>query len=186
MALLSVTRWPSLYGHFYITWSYYSTPSSWLTHWGLKKWPTFCRQYFFKCIFCNEKLYILINISLCRAEFITGNIKIILHFLSISTSRWHRLSRSFLMKDIFLLRSPYHSCRWHGNTRSQGIGSHGIDLVIPEYSGPDSLWKCFLTGIGFSHSSYKYEMVMRLSYLSILGIPIIRYFCMQKYFWRKN
>ena len=42
-----------------------------------------------------------------------------------------------MMKDKVLLPLPnqYHSCWWPGDTRSQDISSHGIDLVCPEYSG---------------------------------------------------
>ena len=29
-------------------------------------------------------------------------------------------------KDLFILESQYHGCWWSGNTRSQGISSHGI------------------------------------------------------------
>ena len=32
------------------------------------------------------------------------------------------------------LHSQYHDCWWPGDMRSQGIMSHGIDLVLPEYS----------------------------------------------------
>ena len=42
---------------------------------------------------------------------------------------------SFLMenKAQFILFSQYHSCWWHGGEETQGISSHGVDLVL-EYS----------------------------------------------------
>ena len=38
-------------------------------------------------------------------------------------------------KDLPILRRQYHGCWWPGDIRSQVISSHGIDLVILEYSG---------------------------------------------------
>ena len=42
---------------------------------------------------------------------------------------------------ILHICSQYHSCWWPGDERSQGISSHCIHLVVPEYSGsaPDGL-----------------------------------------------
>ena len=31
--------------------------------------------------------------------------------------------------------SQHHDSRWPGDSRSQGIGSHGVDIAIPEYYG---------------------------------------------------
>ena len=47
--------------------------------------------------------------------------------------RWHML-KLFIMegKDLVILYSQYHGCRWPGNTRSQGINSNGIDIVLLE------------------------------------------------------
>ena len=33
----------------------------------------------------------------------------------------------------FILHSQYHGCWWPNNERSQGISSHGIDLILQEY-----------------------------------------------------
>ena len=41
----------------------------------------------------------------------------------------------FWKTKIHLFYSLYYCCWWPGNARSQGISSHGIDLVIAEYSG---------------------------------------------------
>ena len=69
----------------------------------------------------------------------------------------------FLMedKDQFILHCQCHG--WSGETRSQGISSHGSDLVLPEYSGP---W------FNIKMSSYQYrkshcgdKTVVRSSYL---------------------
>ena len=51
--------------------------------------------------------------------------------------RWHNKLKSFLMedKDLFILYSQYHGCWWPDDTQSQGIISHGSDLVCPKYSG---------------------------------------------------
>ena len=45
--------------------------------------------------------------------------------------------KSFIMEDndLFTIQNQYHGCWCPGDTRSQGISSHGIDLVFPEYSG---------------------------------------------------
>ena len=53
-----------------------------------------------------------------------------------STMRWHRSLKSFLGedKDLFTLLSQYHGCWCPGDVRSQGINSHGIDLVLLEWS----------------------------------------------------
>ena len=37
-------------------------------------------------------------------------------------------------EDPCLLYKQNHSCRWPGNAKSQGIISHGVDLVLWEYS----------------------------------------------------
>ena len=37
-------------------------------------------------------------------------------------------------KDMSLLHNQYHGCWWPGNTGSQVISIHGIDLVLQEYS----------------------------------------------------
>ena len=41
------------------------------------------------------------------------------------------LYHSSTLKDLCILLSQYHGCWWPGDTRSQGISSHDIDLVIP-------------------------------------------------------
>ena len=38
-------------------------------------------------------------------------------------------------KDPCILHCRYVGCRRPGNTRSQGFSSHGVDLIILEYSG---------------------------------------------------
>ena len=37
-------------------------------------------------------------------------------------------------KDPYIPHGWYHCCWWPGDARSQGISSHGIDLVLLEYS----------------------------------------------------
>ena len=36
---------------------------------------------------------------------------------------------------VYIMHNQYHGCWWSGVPRSQVISSHGIHLVIPEYSG---------------------------------------------------
>ena len=36
-------------------------------------------------------------------------------------------------KDLFNMQSQYHGRWWPGDSRSHGISSHCVDLVIPEY-----------------------------------------------------
>ena len=43
-------------------------------------------------------------------------------------------------KDPFIVHGQYNGCRWPGNTRSQSISSHGIDLVLLEYFSFDTRW----------------------------------------------
>ena len=38
-------------------------------------------------------------------------------------------------RNPFIPLNQYHGCWWPGDVRSQGIRSHGANLVIPEYSG---------------------------------------------------
>ena len=54
-------------------------------------------------------------------------------------SKVWRYLKSFLVKDndLFMLHIQYHGYWWLGNTWSQGISSHGTDLVVQEYS-----WFC--------------------------------------------
>ena len=73
----------------------------------------------------------------CRAEFISGKTKFIhiFHrFLELGCWGWFKY---FLVKgkDPFSLHNQYHSCWWCGNARSHSIGSHGMDIIWPEYSG---------------------------------------------------
>ena len=37
-------------------------------------------------------------------------------------------------KKLFILYICHHDCWWPGNTRSQGIRSNGIDLILTEYN----------------------------------------------------
>ena len=38
--------------------------------------------------------------------------------------------------ELCILQSQHHGCRWPADVRRQGISSHGIDLILQEYSGP--------------------------------------------------
>ena len=41
-------------------------------------------------------------------------------------------------KNLFVLHSQYLGCWWPGDTGSQGISSHGMDLILPEYADVNS------------------------------------------------
>ena len=62
--------------------------------------------------------------------------KYIYIFPHSSILRWWFQLKSFLVedKDPFILHIQHHGCWWPGVARSQGISSHGIDVVILEYS----------------------------------------------------
>ena len=63
------------------------------------------------------------------------NIAIYLNFLIFLTLRLHRVVKYFFMQDkSFILHIQYHGCWWPNGSRSQGICSHHIDIIIPDYS----------------------------------------------------
>ena len=41
-------------------------------------------------------------------------------------------------KNLFVLLSQYHGCWWPGDTGSQGISSHDMDLILSEYADVNS------------------------------------------------
>ena len=59
-----------------------------------------------------------------------------LYFLSISNLRWCKSFKSFLLeiKDLFIMLNKYHGCWCLGDSRSQGISRHYIDLALVYYS----------------------------------------------------
>ena len=66
------------------------------------------------------------------AELFWGNIKSYSHFLSFTAQVV--IITPMEDKDLFVVSRQYHGCWWPGDSRSQGINSHGIVLVLPEYS----------------------------------------------------
>ena len=63
--------------------------------------------------------------------------------------RWYMQLKSYPKesKGLFILHIQYHGCWWPGDVRSQGIGSHNIELVTlgPRQNGryfPDNIFKC--------------------------------------------
>ena len=64
------------------------------------------------------------------------------------------------------IHSAYYYCRWPAEARSQGIGTHGIDLLLLEKSGLGTGWfKPFITFsfnpvlcfmLSFIHAQYMY------------------------------
>ena len=72
---------------------------------------------------------------LCWFHF--GKHKNIFTFSSSTHSmRWHRWLTSFFKEDkkLFTLHRKCYDCWCLGDKRRQGISSHGIDLVLQEYS----------------------------------------------------
>ena len=78
-------------------------------------------------------------LALC-GEFFWGNINTVCVSIYIlycsSTLTPHMLLRFIIQenKNLLISHSQYHGCWWPGDNRSQGINSHGIDLVSWEYS----------------------------------------------------
>ena len=72
-----------------------------------------------------------------------SHICVLYHF---PTFWWHMLLKSFLMedRDLPILHSQYHGCWWPGDARSQGISSHGADLVLLKYSSFTTRWVNFV------------------------------------------
>ena len=50
--------------------------------------------------------------------------------------RLRRSLKSTLVEDktLFILYIQYHGYWWLGESQSQGISSHGVDHILPEYS----------------------------------------------------
>ena len=71
------------------------------------------------------------------AELFWEIIKVHLHFLLFPNTEMVQLlvvENLFVEdKDLFILYIQYHGCWCPGDTRSQGISSHGIDLILMEY-----------------------------------------------------
>ena len=74
------------------------------------------------------------DINPFRAKFFRGNINIFLHFVSflhIDTTQVFEILPQ-IDKNLPILHSQYYGCWCPGDVRSQGISSHGIDLVKPK------------------------------------------------------
>ena len=62
------------------------------------------------------------------------NITIYWYFVTFSYTKMTHEVEILQDLDPFFLQSQYHGCWWPGDTKSQGISSHVIDLIIPQYS----------------------------------------------------
>ena len=82
------------------------------------------------CGICEMGLFLILYLL----NLFLGNMKTYLHFLSFATYMW---LNPFLTeeKDLRILHSKYHGCWCPGDLPGQGIYSHGIDLVLIEYTG---------------------------------------------------
>ena len=66
------------------------------------------------------------------------NIKVYLYFLTfIEIEIWEVVKIHPHGKEgpVYLTYNQYHSCRWHGDVKSQGISCHDIDLIPLEHYG---------------------------------------------------
>ena len=97
----------------------------------------------------SEPMLIILLMHICitwlqwvntgRAEFILGETSnIFLIFYNFWALRWYRYLKSLLMEDMdsFNFYNQYHGCWGPDDARSQGISSHGIELVILEWWTP--------------------------------------------------
>ena len=73
---------------------------------------------------------VFIHPSICLLR----NIQMHLPFPDYSTLKWYRQLKSFLIEDQAGLIEG-HGCWCPDDARIQGISSHGIGLLLPEYSG---------------------------------------------------
>ena len=81
---------------------------------------------------CNIRGVSSHGINPLRAKFVRGNINIYLHFMSLlPIDMAHVLQILPQDRDLHILHSQYHCCWCRGDVRSQGISSHGTDLVKP-------------------------------------------------------
>ena len=62
---------------------------------------------------------------------------IYIYFSDFSSRRWHSWLKTIVTmdKEPFILNGQFHDYWCPGDARSQGISSHGVDLVLSEYSG---------------------------------------------------
>ena len=75
-----------------------------------------------------------LNLSPWPVEISEKTQNLDLHCLPFSRGSWLKMKSFFIEdKDLFVLLSQYRGCWWPGDARSQGISSHGIDLVLSEY-----------------------------------------------------
>ena len=77
------------------------------------------------------------NLNPQHVQFISVNIETNLHFLSFLNTEMEQIVEILPInnnKHLFAHHSQYPGCWGFGGTRSQGISSHDIDLVILEYS----------------------------------------------------
>ena len=78
------------------------------------------------------------TLLLCNniSHWLGASLESTLVFYHFSKLRRHRYMESITMedKDLLILQSQYHGCWCPGDTRSQGISSHGIELVWRDYS----------------------------------------------------
>ena len=86
------------------------------------------------------------KINPCDADFVIGIIKDIFAYIYIyiyiyiSTLGWRRLLDSSLIEENnpFVLQSQNHCYWWPCDARNQVRNSHGINIIVPEYSSFDS------------------------------------------------
>ena len=133
---------------------------------NIRKWNYFLKSMTYSSLRVNPHMnWLVLTLFICIYYMISLQLlnwfaetwRYVFVFYIISLQRWYRwygYSKYFLVnKDMFILNSHY-DWWWLGDTWSQGINSHGIDLILLEYSG-------FIT---------RKVNVTLFIYLSILGI----------------
>ena len=62
-------------------------------------------------------------------------------FYNLSTLTWHIVGIDTVEgKEPIIIHNQNHGFWWPGDARSNGISSHGIDLVLTEYFGFNTEW----------------------------------------------
>ena len=102
--------------------------------WSWRIWVHQCRVGMVLWMCCNHINLLLICNSF-SVDYILVNLDNGLHFLSFLSSSAGQVFDSLPReRQRSTPHSQYHGCWWSGDTGSQDIWSHAIDLIITEYS----------------------------------------------------
>ena len=110
----------------------------------------------------------LYSFSPCNAELILEHIKIYLHFQSF------KIPPHGKQEPIFIRHKQHHDSWWPGDAGSQGINSHGIELVLPKYSDFTTIGvKTSGHYLEHNHAFNFYSSSLSLFNIFSLGLKII-------------